>query len=131
MRGAEVGDVAMLIHDDRVRLDRDAVHLLARDLGPAGAESVLARAMEEIAQRLESLTQPHLTGQWAELARRARGLAAVAEQIGLTTLARVAGDVATCAARTEAPALGATLARLERIAHRSLSELWDMHDLRG
>lgn len=126
-----MGEVAILNHDDAVRLDAGALAALYRDLGPQGADAVLARAMEEVALRLDGLPGPHRSGQWAELARRARALRAIAEQVGMTTLARVAGDVAACAARCEAPALGATLARLDRIACRSLAELWDMQGTGG
>jgi len=126
-----VREVAVLAHEESVRLDRETLGTLVRDLGPNGAEIVLARAMEEIAQRLESLAEPHQSGRWAELARRARGLKAIAEQVGMTTLARVAGDVASCATRFEAPALGATLARLDRITYCSLTELWDLQDFGG
>jgi hypothetical protein len=121
-----VGELATLDHDDAVRLDAGALAALYRDLGPQGADAVVSRAMSEVALRLESLSGPYLSGQWADLARRARALRAIAEQVGLTTLARVSGDVATCAARGEAPALGATLARLDRIACRSLAQLWDV-----
>ncbi len=131
MKGAAVGDVAMLNHEDTVRLDVEALAELYRDLSPAGAEAVLARAQEEVMLRLGGLSEPHRSGQWAELARRARALRAISEQVGLTTLARVAGDVAICAARCEATALGATLDRLDRIACRSLAELWDMQGTGG
>jgi len=126
-----VGDVATLQHEETVRIDAGALVALYQDLGPRGAEAVLGRAMQEVSLRLDGLGETHRTGQWAELARRARALRAIAEQAGLTTLARVAADVALCAGRCEAPALGATLARLERIACRSLAELWDMQGTGG
>ncbi len=121
-------DVAVLEHEDAVRLDAGILIGLQRDLGPLGAENVVCRATEEIAQRLGEMSQPHRAGRWADLARRARGLAAVADQVGMATLGRVARDVAACAARGDAAALGATLARLDRITHRSLAAVWDMQD---
>ena len=126
-----MGDVATLQHEECVRLDAEALVALYRDLGPAGADAVLVRALREVTLRLEGLAEPHRIGQWAELSRRARALRAIAEQVGLTTLARVAGDVTTCAALCDAPALEATLARLDRIACRSLAELWDMQGTGG
>jgi hypothetical protein len=120
--------VNSLEHEEVVRLDDAVLYRLQADLGPLGAENVVCRAIEEIATRLEALAEPHRSGRWAELARRARGLVAIAEQIGMTTLARVAGDVAQCAERGDAAALGAVLQRLDRIAHRSLSAVWDMQD---
>lgn len=126
-----MGGVARLSHEEKIALDPECLSVLLCDLGPIGAEAVICRAMEEIAQRLDSLAEPHLSGQWMELARRARGLAAIAEPIGMTKLSAVSTDVAVCAARCEAPALGATLARLDRVAHRSLAAIWDMQDFGG
>jgi hypothetical protein len=55
-------------------------------------------------------------------------MVAIADQIGMASLARVARDVSSCAVRVDAAALGATLARLERIADVSLMAIWDMQD---
>jgi len=78
-----VGDVATLQHEECVRLDAEALVALYRDLGPAGADAVLVRALREVTLRLEGLAEPHRIGQWAELSRRARALRAIAEQVGL------------------------------------------------
>src|SRR6056297_1786705 len=85
--------VAVLAHEDTVRLEAGVLLDLQRDLGPLGAENVICRAIEEIAFRLEELPEPHRSGRWAEVARRARGLAAVAEQVGMATLGRMSRDV--------------------------------------
>ncbi|MEM9247447.1 MAG: hypothetical protein AAGB05_01990 [Pseudomonadota bacterium] len=82
--------------------------------------------MGEIAHRLDALTDLYRTGAWRDLAAQARRLSAIAEQIGMETLSRVARDVGHCAARQDAAALGACLARLDRIGHRSLSAIWDL-----
>lgn len=123
-----MGHVNRLEHEEVVRLDSGVILRLQAELGPLGAENVVCRAIEEIALRLEALGEPHRTGRWAELARRARSLVAIADQVGMTTLARVCRDVALCAERGDAAGLGATLQRLDRIAHRSLSAVWDMQD---
>ncbi|MEM1430061.1 MAG: hypothetical protein AAGG09_11440 [Pseudomonadota bacterium] len=119
-------DVSQLEHDEDVRLDSACLIALYRDLGPLGAESVLSRAMSEIARRLDGLSEPYRSGCWRDLARNARSLSAISEQVGMRALARVARDVASCATWGDAAGLGATLARLDRIAHRSLAAVWDM-----
>jgi hypothetical protein len=119
-------DVGRLDHVEDVRLDPACLVALFRDLGVLGAESVLSRAMAEIERRLVLLDGPYRAGAWGDLARGARGLSAISEQVGMIALARVARDVATCAARGDGAALGATLARLDRVAHRSLAAIWDM-----
>lgn len=126
-----LNDVAGLQHDETVHLDPDKLGALYRDLGPRQTEVVLTRALEEIGQRIEALPEPYQEGRWAELARRARSLIAIADQIGMSKLARVAGDVAICAERCEAPALGACLARLDRIAQNSLAAIYDMANIGG
>jgi hypothetical protein len=55
-----------------------------------------------------------------------RSLIAMADQVGMAMLARVAGDVTGCIDAGDGTALAATFARLLRIADRSLCEIWDM-----
>ena len=52
-------------------------------------------------------------------------LSRLAWQVGLTSLAGVAVDVAACAERRDGIGLSATLAWLMRIGNRSLTEIWD------
>lgn len=117
-----------LIHEEPIRLDPDSLESLYAQLGPAGAENVVCRAMEELALRLADLATLHRAGRLPELSRVARSLIAIAEQVGLEGFARVAGDVAQCANAADTVALGATICRLERIGDRSLTAVWDMQD---
>ncbi|HMR37496.1 MAG TPA: hypothetical protein PJ999_14635, partial [Paracoccus sp. (in: a-proteobacteria)] len=52
-------------------------------------------------------------------------LSRLAWQVGLVTLAGVAVDIADCAQAGDPVALQATLARMERVAKRSLTEIWE------
>ncbi|MFV0358642.1 hypothetical protein [Tropicimonas sp.] len=124
----DVKRISMLLHEEPVGLDRTPLETLHRQLGRAGAENVTCRTLEDLSERLADL-RPFAGGCRTDTERLARGLAGVAEQIGLTMLARVAGDVACCANRGDFAALSATLARLERIGDRSLSAIWDLQDL--
>ena len=65
----------------------------------------------------------------AAIPRLAIEIASLGDGIGLCTLASVARAVARCAETGDGAALGATLARLGRVADRSISEIWDIHDL--
>lgn len=118
----------MYFHEEPVRLDPDALQILIEQMGERGANDVVCRAMEEIAIRLADLPALHRAKRLQELGRVAHSLIGIADQIGLTALSRVAGDVAECTRRSEAAALAATLARLERIGECSLSTIWDMRD---
>lgn len=117
--------------DEPVRLDRGRLGALYASVGEVAAEEIICRAMEELALRLALIERAYAAGELAPLAKGARGLVAIADQVGMGLLARVAADVAVCAARVDGPALGAVLARLMRISDRSLTEVWDSADLSG
>lgn len=117
--------------DEPVRLERGRLAALYDSAGAAQAEQIICRAMEEIALRLALMERAYAAAEFAALAKAARGLAAIADPVGMAGLARVAGDVATCAERRDATALGAVLARLMRISDRSLIAVWDQADLSG
>lgn len=124
-----MAQVCVLHIEDEIGLDPERLGALYCQLGDRGAEDVVCRAMEELAVRLAELDALFRARKFAEAARLARSLIAIAEQIGMVGLARVAGDVAHCARGEDVPALAATLARLGRIADRSLTEVWDTQDL--
>ena len=91
--------LAVLRHDEGVRLDPDRLVALYSDLGEAGAEQVVCRAMEELAGRLTEIQRFADDGDIAAMTRSARLLVKVAEQIGMLTFARVAGDVLRATSR--------------------------------
>lgn len=124
-----MGDLTTLYLDENVRLDPERLNALFCQLGETGAENVICRAMEELAVRLAELNPLARSGKWAELAKLSRSLIAIAEQIGMTSLASVAADVTYCAQLDDHHALAATLARLQRIGDRSLTTIWDTQDL--
>lgn len=117
--------------DEPVRLDRTLISALYASAGESQAEEIICRAMEELAVRLAQMERAYAAGQQALLGKGARSLVAIADQVGMTGLAHVARDVALCAERGDATALGATLARLMRISDRSLTAVWDQADLSG
>ena len=119
----------MLKQEEVVRLDPDRVEELYARLGEAGAEDVVCRALEELAVRLAHTERCHREGRVQDMGKSARGLVAIADQIGMHMLARVAGDVAHCARGQDMVAIAATLSRLMRIGERSLSDVWDAQDV--
>ncbi len=121
--------VTVLQTDEPIRLDHDRLGALYDRLGPAGAEDVVCRAMEELAARLSQVDRDYRAGRWPELRKGARALAAIAEQMGMDTLARVGRDVTACVDLGDRVALAAVLARLFRSGERSLTAVWDMQGL--
>lgn len=121
--------LAVLRHEEGVRLDPDPMVALYSELGESGAEKVLCRATEDLRSRLSEILRHADEGRGPQVARAARQLGAVAAQIGLPTLVRVAGDVVRSTEAGDPTAQAATLARLVRIGERSLSAVWDLRDM--
>ncbi|MWB76500.1 hypothetical protein GLS40_00525 [Pseudooceanicola sp. 216_PA32_1] len=123
-------DVLVLTQDETVRLDPDRLEQLYLRLGDAGADDVVCRAIEELAVRLSHTERLFRQGKAAEMRKSARSLVAISDQIGMRTLARVAGDVTRCIDAGDGVALAAVLSRLIRIGERSLTAIWDTQGLR-
>lgn len=128
-----MGDVVSLVMQmeplEEVRLEPDRLAELFVQLGQQGAEDVVCRAMEEISLRLAKVRSAYDRGDLARVRKLTRSLVAISEQIGLVALARVAGDVAYCAAGHDSVALIAVLTRLQRIGEQSVTAVWDIRDL--
>jgi hypothetical protein len=121
--------VTVLQTEEPIRLDRDRLGELYNRLGPSGAEDVVCRAMEELAARLSQIDRDDRAQNWADLRKGARSLAAIADQMGMCTLARVGRDVTQCIDGCDRVALAAVLTRLFRSGERSLTAVWDMQGL--
>lgn len=129
LRGETLEQITTLRQDERVLLDHTRLGELYDRLGPHGAEDVVCRAMEELALRLAQVEQSHRNHDWGETRKGARVLAAIADQIGMHTLARVGRDLANCVDAGDSIALAAVLARLVRTGERSLTAVWDLQDI--
>lgn len=107
-------------------MDTAPIETLCVDLGANAAEDVVCRALEEVAQRLCVIQGQACAGPREEMHKGLKALAAIADQIGLSSLSRVAHDVMTCIEYGDRVAEAACLARLARTGERSLTELWDI-----
>ncbi|UAB88725.1 hypothetical protein I5192_16090 [Ruegeria sp. SCSIO 43209] len=124
-----VDKIITLEQKEPVRLDPDRLSSLYNQLGDTNAMDVLCRTVEELALRLSNCERFWRQRDWAGLRKCAKSLVAISEQIGMTALARVAGDVACTVDAGDAVATGATLSRLIRVGERSLTAVWDQQDL--
>ncbi|MBM1815778.1 hypothetical protein [Pseudosulfitobacter pseudonitzschiae] len=102
---------------------------VSAEMGEVSAEDILCRAMEELALRMSHCERLFRTDDHAGLRKSARSLIAIAEQIGMDVLARVAGDVTYCIDRKDTVALAATVNRLMRTGEGSLTAVWDLQDI--
>jgi len=121
--------VTTFIPDEQVRLNSERLETLYLKLGEESADNVLCRAMEEMAIRLKQSEKFYRAGASKDLRKTAHSLIAIADQIGMQTLARVAEDVVVCVDSGDWVALGATFSRLVRTGDQSLTAIWDLQDI--
>ena len=121
--------VTMLAMSEPAQLDAEKLEQLYEELGDSAAEDVVCRAMEELAVKLAQTDRLYRSGQIAEMRKTVRSMGAIAGQIGIGTLARVAGDVLACVDANDGTALAAVLQRLMRMGESSLTQIWQLQDL--
>ena len=124
-----MNQVLQIRPSEPVKVDQERLGALYTQLGEAGAEDVVCRALEELALRMSQCDRLYREHKTKELRKNARSLIAIADQIGMHALSRVAGDVTTCIDEEDETALAATLSRLLRIGERSLTAIWDLQDI--
>lgn len=126
---SNVEELLLIRPTEIVRVDSDKLGRLYMDMGDVAAEEVVCRAMEELALRLAHCDRLYRADNMDDLRKSSRSLIAIADQIGMSKLARVAGNVTECIDEQNHVALAATLGRLMRIGEGSLTAIWDLQDL--
>lgn len=124
-----MGYVVKITVSETIQLDQGRIGSLYEQLGAQSAESVVYRAMEELAVRMSQCDTLWRSGNFIQLRKHARSLIAISEQIGMRHLAWVAADVTACIDAKDDVATAATLSRMLRVGERSLSAIWSMEDL--
>lgn len=124
-----MSEVIRIRLSEPVQLDQARLDTLYAQLGETGAENVMCRAMEELAVRLSQCETFWRAQNKVQLRKHARSLIAIADQIGMQTLAMVADSVTDCVDTKDDVALAATLSRMLRIGERSLAAVWSMENL--
>lgn len=114
--------------NERVDVDQERLGSLYAQLGASGAEDVVCRALEELALRLSQSDRLYRARNWKDLRKNTRSLIAIADQVGMMKLSKVAADVTTCIDEGDSVALASTLSRLLRIGERSLTAIWDIEE---
>lgn len=113
--------VTVLHPRDTAYFDEDTLNGLSRDLGPAVAENILCRALEDIAVRFRQIRDDYAAGDHAALRKTAHAVVPIADQIGLPLLADIGRDVVICVDQADPVALAATLCRLLRCGELAIS----------
>ncbi len=124
-----VANILTVMQAENVRLDPGKLGELYSQLGEAGAEDVVCRAIEELAVRLTHCERLWRQNNMVDLRKNARSLIAISEQIGMDAMASIARDVTVSIDNEDAPAVAAILFRLLRVGERSLTAVWDQQDV--
>lgn len=122
-------EITRLLFEEQTGLMPDRLAELYVQLGEAGAQDVVCRAVEELAVRLAQLGVAYRASEHDKVRKGAKGLVGIAEQIGMQRLADVARDVRICADENDPVAMAAVVARLLRVGDYSLTAVWDLQDL--
>ncbi|MDO5613308.1 MAG: hypothetical protein Q4G14_08715 [Paracoccus sp. (in: a-proteobacteria)] len=120
--------VTALAVNEPVRVDARRVGDIVNELGEAAAQTVIGLALEQLATALTAIDEAAGRDDLADTITQADRLSRLAWQVGLTSLAGVAADLAGCAERRDSGALAAVRARLMRVGNRSLTQIWDSSD---
>lgn len=124
-------EVTALTPREVVRQDVEAIAEIYRNLGAPTAEQVVTRALGELALMIVGLAEQVRAQDLHDLAQRLGRLRRQANDIGLVSLAAVAGDARSCLERADGTAFSAVWARLLRVAERSLASGQPIADLSG
>jgi len=120
--------VAALVHEEAAQLNTGRLEEICQQLGYDGGEAAICAAMEDLATLLRRAGEVWRAADVDMLDLCARQIMAIADRIGMVTLARVAGDVAALCAGVDDAALGAAVARMMRLGDGSLLAVWQAQD---
>ena len=124
-------EVATLRPREVVCQDVGVLAEIYRNLGAPTAEHVVTRALGELALTMAGIVEKVQSQDLRDVARQLMRLRRLADDIGLVSMAKVAGDAQTCLERADGTAFSAVWARLLRVAERSLSPDHSMADQSG
>lgn len=114
---------------ERIIIDADRLEELFRDLGDRSAEAKVMETVVIISDLLVEVEAGVRAGDLSAIAPRAKKVSRLSAEIGMTSLARVARDLAIATSRGDAIAYRAVWERLVRIGDRSLSLVWEQPGL--
>ena len=122
-------NLAILRHDEGIRVDAERLVTIYAGRSKREAEEVLQRGIEDLGARLAEMQRHFDAGDWPALIRSARFAARMAEPLGMASFSQVARDLAGATIAADGPARAATMARLLRIAARSVTAIRDLRDM--
>jgi hypothetical protein len=126
-----MAEIMALRPRETVRQDVETIAVIYRNLGAPVAEQMVTRALGELALTMAGIAEKVRAQELRDLARQLARLRRLAEDLGLVSLATVAGDAKCCLERADGTAFSAVWARLMRVAERSLAPDVGTADISG
>lgn len=120
-----MAQVTALAVDEAIQVDARRVGDIVNELGEHAAQNVIGLALEQMAVLLTDVDASLDADRLADAVQQAERLSRLAWQVGLSSLAGVAVDLASCAERRDLASLRAVQARLARVGNLSLTEVWE------
>ncbi|TRW98852.1 hypothetical protein FNJ84_04700 [Paracoccus sp. M683] len=120
-----MAQVTALAVDEAIHVDARRVGDIVNELGEHAAQNVIGLSLEQMAVLLTDIETALETQRLADAITLAERLSRLAWQVGLSSLAGVAVDLASCIERRDMNSLMAVRARLARVGNRSLTEIWE------
>lgn len=113
---------------EAVSIDEHRLFYTIRDLDEVEASDLIDSAMHQLTLQMRAISSAVRNGELRQISADAEQLARLAWKIGLTSLARIAKDLATCAKQGNVKTLPAIEARISRVGDRSLAVMSRRHD---
>lgn len=104
----------------------EALETLRNGLGDVPSVTVIERAAFEVSDRLVSLDDALMAGDLQGVAERARRLAGIADNLGMTKFAMIARDLASCVVANDLVAVASVSRRLMRVGEASVFQVIDV-----
>ena len=116
------------IYKEQSVIDGDCIAILLRSLGEQRAREVIEEVVFHLMDRIGRLDSAIAAGDAVEACAIANRMAAMATQVGLVDLTRVARDLGLCLGRGDHVGAAAVSARLCRLADGSILYLLNHAD---
>jgi len=127
--GVGLVGVVELRQSERILIDAQRLESLFSQMGDRAAEGFVMDSIEDISDRLAEIELANHNGVLEHVPFKADRVASLCADIGLISLARVAGDLSTAAGHGDMVAYRAVWERLVRIGDRSLTQVWELPGL--
>lgn len=120
-----------LWREEPLRFDPERLADIYIEMGESRAQDTVARMLHDLEFTLQRIKGLRRAQRLVCIAQSCARISETATELGLSSLSRVTEDVAVVAERGDEIALAATMARLERVANRSLKIVSGLHDMSG